>query len=387
MAYLAGRWRDIAAAEDALAEAFARALETWPESGVPEAPEKWLFSVAHRQLADGARHAAVRARWDVVEAVRAQHDSPEPRFFPDERLRLMLVCAHPAIDAAVRPALVLQTVLGLDAKTMASAFLVSPQAMTKRLVRAKAKIRLSGMRFEEPEPADMGVRLQAVLEAIYAAYFLGVEGSHAEGDGHEELRREALYLANVVAERLPEDAEALGFVALLELCEARRPAGIGPEGEFVPLLEQDTALWDRELMARGQRTLARAATLREPGPFQLEAAIQAAHCYRARSGSVPWREIATLYRRLVGQYPTIGASVGMAVAVAHAEGAREGLALLEQLDRSAIRDYAPWWVAAAHLHELDGDLAAARRCLSRAVGLTTHPRSRAYLEQRLAAQT
>jgi RNA polymerase sigma-70 factor, ECF subfamily len=218
------------------------------------------------------------------------------------------------------------------------------------------------------------------LEAIYAAYFLGRERAVSDGDVHDQIRDEALYLARVVATALPTAAEALGFLALLTFCEARRPAQVSAAGAFVPLLEQDAGTWDGALMREGYLLLERAAAQGEIGPFQLEAAIQAAHCYRARSGTVPWGEIAQLYQALVTHYPTIGSRVGFAVATAHAEGdPSNGLALLGAIDPEAVRTYQPFWVAMWHLQSMGGDQSQARSCLLRALSLTTHPRLQAYL--------
>ena len=344
VAYLATRWGDLAAAEDALSAAFVAALERWPTDGVPERPESWLLTVARRKLIDSARHNAILGRPDIVAALNdaLTTHSALASTLPDERIRLMLVCAHAAIDAKIRPALMLQAVLGLEAKTMASAFLVSAETMTKRLVRAKAKIRAAGLRFEEPTAADMHQRLHTLLEAIYAAYFLGREGAVADGDAHDQLRDEAVYLARTVAKALPLAAEALGFLALLTFCEARRAAQVNAAGAFVPLLEQDAGMWDRALMREGYLLLERAAAQGEIGPFQLEAAIQAAHCYRARSGRVPWDEIRRLYHALVTHYPTMGGMVGYAVATAHAEhDPSNGLTILTGIDPAAVRTYSP----------------------------------------------
>lgn len=389
LAFVAVRWRDVVAAEDALAEAFEAALVRWSASGVPDEPERWLATVALRKLTDRGRHERLRARADIVETLRVlaeeRADAGAASAVPDERIRLMLVCAHPAIDAATRPALILQTVLGIDVRTMAPAFLVSPEAMTKRLVRAKAKVRAAGVPFEEPAPADLAARVAALLEAIYAAYALASEGALVDRDPHEDLRSEALTLAEIVAAALPEDAEALGFHALLSVCEARRPAQIDADGELVPLLEQSPERWDARLLARGQAELARAAALRSHGPFQLEAAIQAAHCDRARSGSTPWPEIATLYEHLVARWPTAGAEVGLAIARAEAD--REpsrGLAILRAMPAARAQVFQPWWVACAHLAAMGGHVGEARRCLGRALALTTAPRLQRFLQKKLA---
>ncbi len=387
LAFLVSRCHDLVVAEDALADAFVAALESWPSGGIPDNPESWLLRVARNKAADAHRRSSVRSRPDVLAILRSDEsvEIETSKLVSDDRLRLMLVCAHPAIDEGVRPALMLQTVLGLDAKGMASAFLLSSGTLTKRLVRAKQKIRLSGLRFEEPDAQSFPDRLHSVLDAIYAAYSLGNEGSIAEGDARDELRREAFYLARVVADALPHEPEALGFLALFHFIEARRNAQVNDAGDFVPLLEQDPRRWDRSLVERGHRLLYRAAKSNTPGPFQLEAAIAGAHCDRIRSDSVPWHDIASLYRTLVTHYPTAGAIVGYGVATAHAEGTAEsGLAILRTLDPSMTESFQPWWVASAHLQEMAGRADDARQCLTRALGLTSHPRVQAFLRKKLA---
>ncbi|MBC8068123.1 MAG: RNA polymerase subunit sigma-70 [Deltaproteobacteria bacterium] len=388
LAYLAVRWHDVAAAQDVLSDAFAAALESWPRTGVPAKPEAWLLTVARRKLIDEARGQAVRRRDDLHERLFDATISSAglDERAVDDRLRLMLVCAHPAIDAAVRPALILQTVLGLEVRQMAGAFLLSPDTLNKRLVRAKAKIKASGMRFEEPEAEDVGPRLHDLLEAIYAAYFIGREDALVHGDAGDQLGDEAIYLADVVAALLPDNAEAIGFRALLLFCDARRPAQIDAAGEFVPLLEQDPRRWDAEQLGTAYQLLGRAAALRAGGPFQLEAAIQGAHCYRGRSGTVPWQEIASLYASLVAAQPTVGAMVGMAVAMVHAgEEPSRAAEILRAIDPSLVRGYQPYWVAMSHVLEKTGHAHEAATCLERALGLTTHPRLQRYLRRRLAA--
>ncbi len=387
LAHLATRWRDVAAAEDALSEAFAAALERWPREGVPQKPEAWMLAVARNKLTDAARATAVRKRPDIVAQVAG--DAMEWNVMsaddvPDERLRLMLACAHPAIDAAVRPALILQVALGLEVRQMASAFLLSTDTLNKRLVRAKAKIKATNLRFEEPAPEDLGPRLHALLEANYAAYFIGREGALIDGDFNDELAAEAVYLSGVIASLLPSNPEAKGLRALLLFCEARRTAQRDAAGEFVPLLDQDTRLWDGALLQNAYELVGEAARLGTIGPFQLEAAIQAAHCYRARAGSTPWRDIAALYQSLVALHPTVGAMVGMAVATGEAHGATAGLTVLDTLEESLVRSYQPYWVARSHLLDKLGETSAAIQCLSRALGLTSHPRLRSYLQRRLA---
>ncbi len=250
VAFLAARTRDVAAAEDALSEAFASALADWPLKGCPANPEGWLLTVARRKGIDISRgrrrgeNAAAQLQ-GMAEAIAAAASDAE---IPDQRLALMFACAHPAIEEGIRAPLILQVVLGLDAKTIASAFLTSPAAMSKRLVRAKEKIRQAGIPFRIPDPEEFHGRLDAVLDAIYAAFTEGWTDPSAADAARRDLTEEALFLARLVAELLPEP-EALGLLALLLHAEARRRARRGANGEYMPLAEQDPALWDSEMIA------------------------------------------------------------------------------------------------------------------------------------------
>ena len=383
LAWLAWQWRDIAAAEDALGEAFASALARWPRDGVPASPEAWLLTAAKRQLLMAARRQRLADDPTLTVLWPSEDEAaPDMRAMPDSRLRLMFVCTHPAIDANVRCALMLQTVLGLEAAHIASAFLVSPQAMAKRLVRAKAKIKASGIRFEEPAPDEWEARVHAVLEAIYGAYVL--DASQVSDARAGELALEALYLAELVVAHLPRHAEALGLLALLRLCEARKPARIDAAGAFVPLDQQDTARWDHALIEAAGQDLARAAALRDRGPLQLEAAIQAAHSHRAVSVHTPWVDIVVLYEQLLLLAPTIGARIGHAVALARASGdAARGLACLDAIDLAAVREHQPWWAARAHLLQSLAQPEAASVAYGRALALTTDPALREFLSSRM----
>ena len=382
LAWLAWQWRDVAAAEDALAEAFATALEHWPVDGVPESPDAWLLTAAKRRLLVAARRQRLADDPTLTVLWPGEHDvAPEAPALPDTRLRLLFVCAHPAIDAGVHTALMLQTVLGLDAARIASAFLVKPEAMTKRLVRAKAKIRAAGLRFEEPDPAEWSERVASVLEAIYGAYTL--HWGQADDTGSSELAAEAVYLAELVAAHLPDEPEALGLVALLWLCEARRPA----RGEvYQPLHEQDPRHWDGARIARANDALLRAAAHRSAGPYQLEAAIQAAHVQGRLAGDVPWEGITRLYERLLALAPTVGARIAHAVAVAHARDGSAGLRLLGAIEPGRVASHQPWWAARAHLLAMAGAHADAAAAYGRALALTVEPRLRDWLEGRRVAE-
>lgn len=382
--FLAARSRDIAAAEDALADAFRAALETWPRDGVPDRPEAWLLTAARRRLIDGARHLQVRAEAvpDLRLAAKEAQDLAEADRFPDERLRLLFVCAHPAIDPAIHTPLMLQTVLGLDAARIASAFLVSPAAMGQRLSRAKVKIRDAGIGFELPEAKELPPRLDAVLEAIYAAYGSGWDDVAGADPRRRGLAAEAIDLGRMLRPMLPAEPEVEGLLALMLYCEARREARRSPEGDYVPLLEQDTARWSKPMIAEAERILSAAAQDRRFGRFQLEAAIQSVHAQRARTGRTDWEVIALLYEGLVRLAPTIGALVGQAAAIAEAHGAAAGWALLQAIPAEAVASYQPYWALAAHLLRRLGR--PADMAYERAIGLCEDPAMRAFLLRRAA---
>jgi predicted RNA polymerase sigma factor len=382
VAFLAVRSRDVAAAEDALADAFQAALQAWPRSGLPDKPEAWLLVTARRKLIDAALHnrvhdAAVPTLLAIADDAYdlAEHCSE----FPDERLKLLFVCAHPAIDAAARTPLMLQTVLGLDAARIASAFLVKPSAMGQRLTRVKAKIRDARIAFEVPEAKELPTRLGAVLEAIYAAYGTGwsdVSGADARRKG---LAIEAVTLGRLLLQLLPAEPEAQGLLALMLYCEARRNARLSDDGHYVPLSEQDPARWSWPLIGEAHQLLLSADQAGAMGCFQLEAAIQSAHTRRAISGQTDWEEIALLYEGLVRIAPTIGALVGRAAAVAEARGAAVGWSMLEAIPGDSIATYQPYWAVAGHLLGAIGRLDDARVAYDRAIGLCDDPVMRAHL--------
>ena len=381
LAYLAKHLRDVAAAEDALHDAFAQALATWPRDGLPDKPEAWLLTTARNVLGAGFRHErrseAVHARALELLAERAERAAIGASF-PDERTCLMFTCAHPAIDATVRTPLLLQTVLGLDAAAIARAFLVSPTTMGQRLVRAKAKIRDAGIAFEVPEPHELPDRLEAVLEAIYAVYGSGWENAMGVDPRGRGLADEAIWLARMLANLLPDEPEARGLLALVLHCEARRPARRTADGRYVPLSDQDPALWSSEMTAEAEAQLHAAARGGRHGRFQLEAAIQSVHAERAVSGSTNWPAIATLYGELVQHAPTLGALVGRAAAVAEVHGPAAGITLLDQIDPASVAAYQPYWAARAHLLHRLGD-ARATAAFDCAIGLAEDPAVREFL--------
>src|SRR5262245_45953080 len=276
VALLAARTHDPAGAEDALGDALLAALNTWPRDGLPRNPQAWLLTAARNRLLDHARHLEVRARGaSTLETLANElYDAPDPDALPDERLKLLFVCAHPAIDPAMHTPLMLQTVLGLDAVAIGRAFLVSPTAMGQRLTRAKAKIRQARIAFEIPAADQIQHRLEAVLNAIDAAYGSSWEDAAGRDRRATGLAEEAIWLARVLRDVIPDEPEVRGLLALLLHCEARRPARRGADGRFVPLSEQDPRTWRAPLIDEAERELATAAAQARLGRFQIEAAIQ-----------------------------------------------------------------------------------------------------------------
>jgi predicted RNA polymerase sigma factor len=302
----------------------------------------------------------------------------------DHRLALLFVCAHPAIDETARTPLMLQTVLGLDAARIASAFLVAPATMSQRLVRVKAKIREAGIRFEVPERREMAERLEAVLDAIYAAYGSGWEDVAGADPRRRGLAEEAIWLGRLVTRLLPDEPEALGLLALMLHCEARRPARRDSCGAYVPLREQDVTRWSPRMIEEAEAVLARAARFAAPGRFQLEAAIQSAHAQRARSGVTDWEAIALLYEGLLRCAPTVGARVAAAAALAEARGAEAGLRALDTILPDAVTAYQPYWALRGQLLKKLGRIAQARDAYDRAIGLTEEAAVRDFLMTRSA---
>lgn len=385
VAYLAARSRDVAAAEDALAEAFAAALSRWPAGGVPDKPEAWLLAVARRRQVDlgRRRHTAEAAREHLTMIENERGEQGEPHDIPDERLKLMFACAHPAIDASVRAPLILQTVLGLDAATIAQAFLVPAATMSQRLVRGKTRIRETGIPFRVPEKAELPQRLDAVLAAIYAAY---AEGWHDAGAGETRRRGlvgEAIWLGRLVAALLPDEPETLGLLALMLYPEARRAARRSADGNYVPLSEQDTSLWDGELIREAESLLQMASSFGPTGRFQLEAAVQSVHCARGLTGRTDFWAIRNLYEALATISPSPVVEINRAVALAETGELAAGISVLDELSADPrMARYQPYWAARADLLARANRPAEAHEAYGRAIELADDRAVKAYLEGR-----
>ena len=379
IAFLSARTRDIAAAEDALSDACAAALDHWRRDGPPANPEAWLLTAARRKLVDASRRAQTRkaAEPDIARAIEDAYTLAGEHRLVDERLKLMLICAHPAIDGAVRTPLMLQTVLGLDAARIASAFLVSPATMGQRLVRAKRKIAEARIAFAEPQSIEMASRAEAVLDAIYAAFGAGYDDAGDEA-ASADLKREAIFLGDIAARLFTANAEAYGLLALMTFIEARRAARRA-SGRYVPLHDQDTALWDADMIAAAEDALARAATFASVGRYQLEAAIQSAHVSARLSGADTSGAIVRLYDRLMSVAPSMGAAIARAAAMLTAGRASDALDALSALDEERLAAHQPYWATRAHALAAVGMNADARLAFDRAIGLTSDGATRRFL--------
>lgn len=387
LALLAARTRDIAASEDALSEAFVAALRTWPVQGVPDRPEAWLMTAAKNRLSNDARHQAIVTSVTNDLALLSDEVAPDLPSIPDDRLRLLFVCAHPAIAEAVRAPLMLQTVLGLDAARIGTLFMVPASTMGQRLSRAKTKIRDAGLRFEVPEPDEWAGRLADVLDAVYAAYSSAWEAPPEGAVTPPPLAAEAIDLARLLVLLLPQEPEPRGLLSLMLHSEARRPARREAQGRYVPLDQQDPRLWQRALILEAEGLLTQGAQSGRFGRYLCEAAIQSVHAQRALTGRANHEALLTLYRLLLAHAPSVGAQVAYAAALLAAGQPDASWQTLQAVPEAQAAAYQPYWVTRHQVLTAQGDAVGALAALARALDLTEDAATRAYLQANGAARS
>lgn len=364
---------DIDLAEEAVQDAFATALRRWPETGVPPSPASWIITTARNRAVDRLRREATRTERHAQAALLHTADAP-PEEGPvrDDRLRLIFTCCHPALAIQAQVALTLRLLGGLSTAQIARAFLVPEPTMAQRLVRAKAKIRNAGIPYRVPRDADLPDRLAGVLAVVYLVFNQGYEGEAG-------LCAEAVRLGRLLAELMPDEPEVTGLLALMLLVESRRAARQDDRGELVPLPEQDRGRWDRELTAEGQSLVRRCLRLGRPGPYQIQAAIQAVHSDAPTAQATDWYQIRQLYDHLLAIAPSPVVALNRAVAVAEVDGPAPALDLVDALD---LDGYHVLHAVRADLLRRLGRHTEAVREYESALALAENPAERAYLERR-----
>jgi RNA polymerase sigma-70 factor (ECF subfamily) len=378
---------DLDLAEEALHEAFRAALEQWPRDGVPANPRAWLVSAGRFKAIDGIRRSARFDALDEEAESIAGNDDPEAWAadeIEDDRLRLIFTCCHPALQPDAQVALTLREVCGLTTEEIAQAFLTAAPTLAQRIVRAKGKIRDAKIPYQVPSQADLPERLDSVLRVIYLVFNEGYSASSGAALTRHDLSGEAIRLARLLVELLPEP-EAIGLLALMLLHESRRAARASPAGDLVLLEDQDRSLWDREMIAEGRALVEQALATRRVGPYTLQAAISAVHAEAASAGATDWAQIVGLYDVLARVEPSPVIELNRAVAVAMRDGPAAGLALIDAiLAGGALADYRLAHAARADLCRRLGRTTEARASYERALALTRGEPERRFLERRLA---
>ena len=380
-------------AEEAMQEAFTAALTTWPEKGLPQNPAAWITAVAHRRLIDHSRRERTRREKQeplIYETPTAHQPEAEVQLdademeYPDDRLRLIFTCCHPAINPDAQIALTLRTLGGLTTPEIARAFLLPEPTLAQRLVRAKRKIAEARIPYEVPPREKISERLQAVQSVIYLIFNEGYASTTGDGLIRRELCAEAIRLARTLCQLLPGEPENLGLLALMLLHDSRRDARTDEQGRLIVLDEQDRSLWDKERIREGQKLVSRALGMRRPGPYQLQAAIAAVHSHAETAVETDWGEIAALYRELLRISSSPVVALNYAVAVAMSEGLEAGLELVEQAGASGeLRDYHLFHAARADLLRRLGRKTDAASAYGQALRLATNGVEKEFLRRRL----
>jgi RNA polymerase sigma-70 factor (ECF subfamily) len=384
---------DIDLAEDAVAEAFAIAAEQWPTQGVPPNPGGWITTTARNRAIDRLRRESSRTERHLA-ALRLETDDVEPHHnpdfdaldgfvdvVPDDQLRLMFLCCHPALAIDAQVALTLRLLGGLDTPEIARAFLVPEPTLAQRIVRAKRKLRFNHAPYRVPRAAELPDRLHAVLAAIYLIYTEGHTATAGDSLTRVDLSREAIRLGRVLTELMPDEPEAVGLLALMLLTEARRPARTAPDGSMIRLGDQDRSQWDRMLIGEGHTLVRTCLRRNQPGPFQIQAAIAAVHADAATAEATDWAQIVALYDQLYALRPNQVIALNRAVALGELRGAAAGLDAIDALDVTLLEDYQPYHAARADLLARAGRRDAAVAAYDRAIELTANPIERRFLER------
>ncbi len=382
---------DIDLAEEAIQEAFAVAVRKWPEAGLPPSPAGWIITTGRNRAVDWLRREAsrdqrhaqallVRPGGDATQADPAERGDEEVSPVTDDRLRLIFTCCHPALAPTAQVALTLRLLGGLETAEIARAFMVPETTMAQRLVRAKAKIKAARIPYRVPGDAELPDRLPPVLAVIYLVFNEGYAASSGTALVREDLCAEAIRLTRILAELMPDEPEVLGLLALLLLGESRRPARTGPDGELILLPDQDRTLWNRKLIAEGQHLVRACLRRNHPGPYQIQAAINAVHADAATAADTDWRQILTLYDQLMAIAPTPVVALNRAVAVAEVDGPAAGLAIVDGLD---LQRYHLFHATRADLLRRLGRRDEAALAYAAALDLTSNAAERAFLTRRL----
>ena len=383
IAGLVRRFGDIDLAEEAVQEAFIAATQQWPTTGLPPNPGGWITTTARNRVIDRLRRESLRDDRSRESAMLYQADEPaDTGAVSDDRLRLIFTCCHPALAAPSRVALTLRLLGGLETPEIASAFLVSEATMAQRIVRAKAKIKAANIPYRVPGGAELPERVRGVLAVIYLIFTEGHRASSGDELVREDLCAEAIRLARVLVALMPDEPEAVGLLALLLLTHSRAAARTAADGTMVALGEQDRSLWDASLIAEGHSLVRACLRRNQPGPYQIQAAINAVHADAASTTETDWRQIVQLYDQLLALTPSPVVALNRAVAVAEVDGPQVALATIDRLD---VESYQPFHAVRADLLRRLGRTDEAATAYRRAVELSANPIERDFLERRLAA--